>query len=435
MKLDKLWLAGCGAFSVLAAGMPMKSVAQAQTLPNATSPESVGFSSERLKRLDTEMAGIVSRGEVKGMATMLVRHGKIVSVKTYGARAEGQPMTRDTIFRLASMSKPVTGVALMILFEEGRWRLDDPITKFIPEFAKLQVATGVDKNGQVILEPMKRPPTMRELMSHRAGFGYGMSPNSPGDRIFVQKAPLQAHSLKEMIDRMAQAPLLYQPGEHFSYSAGVDVEGYIIEKLSGETFGQFLQERLFAPLKMADTGFYVPSSKLPRLAAMYATDPATGQLKSGTFGRNPTEPPALESGGGGLFSTLDDYSRFAQMLANKGELDGVRILAPSTVELMQSNSFPTPLPPDYVHILPWMFSDNMGFGLNMQVAVNPRAAGRPEGPGTLSWNGATGVWWWADPANDVVFLGMIQNSYRAGPRGYSDLADQLVYQALVQPNK
>jgi len=414
-------------------------VAIAQSLPQAARPEAVGFSTERLKRLDDAMAGIVARGEVKGVATMLIRHGRIVSVLTHGNRDEKQAMSRDTIFRLASMSKPVTGVALMMLFEEGKFSLDDPISKFIPEFKDLQVAVGMNADGTPKLEPAVHAPTMRNLMSHTAGFGYGMFQNTVGDKIFAQKAPLAADSLRQMIERMAQVPLQYQPGEHFSYSAGIDVEGYIVEKLSGMRFGEFLQQRLFGPLHMVDSGFYVPPAKLGRLAAAYRTG-ANGALvpvEGGGFGgrRDPSQPPGLESGGGGLFSTLDDYSHFAAMLANKGEWNGVRILAPATVELMGTNVFPRPLPPGFALSLQWMFSDAMGFGLNMQTAVDPRAAGRLEGKGTLSWDGATGVWWWMDPTNDVIFLGMIQNMTRAGPRGYQDLARQLVYQALVDPGK
>jgi CubicO group peptidase (beta-lactamase class C family) len=413
--------------------------AVAQSLPKATGPEAVGFSSERLKRLDRAMADIVARGEVKGMATMLIRHGKIVAVEAYGNRDDANAMTRDTIFRLASMSKPVTGVALMMLFEEGKFRLDDPISKFVPEFGDLHVAVGINPDGTPKLEPVKHAPTMRNLMSHTAGLGYGMFQNTPGDRIFAQKAPLAAENLRQMIERMAQVPLQYQPGEHFSYSSGIDVEGYIVEKLSGMKFSEFLQQRLFGPLRMVDSGFFVPSAKIGRLAAQYRSgaDGALLPAEGGGFGgkRDPSQPPGLESGGGGLFSTLDDYSHFAEMLANKGEWNGARILAPATVELMSTNSFPKPLPPDFALSLQWMFSDAMGFGLNMQTAVDPRAAGRLEGPGTLSWDGATGVWWWMDPANDVIFMGMIQNGSRAGPRGYQDLARQLVYQALVDPRK
>jgi len=414
-------------------------MSDAQSLPKAATPEAVGFSSERLKRLDDAMADIVAHREVKGMATMLIRHGKIVSVKTYGNRDDTNAMSRDTIFRLASMSKPVTGVALMMLFEEGKFRLDDPISKYVPEFKDLQVAVGINPDGSPKLEPVKHAPTMHNLMSHTAGLGYGMFQDLPGDKIFAQKAPLAADNLQQMIERMAQVPLAYQPGEHFYYSAGIDVEGYIIEKLSGMKFSEFLQKRLFGPLNMVDSGFYVPSAKLGRLAALYRTD-ANGALVpvegTGPGGkRDPSKPPGLESGGGGLFSTLDDYSHFAEMLANKGEWNGVRILAPATVELMGTNSFPKPLPPGFALALQWMFSDAMGFGLNMQTAVDPRAAGRLEGPGTLSWDGSTGVWWWMDPTNDVIFLGMIQNGYRAGPRGYNDFARQLVYQALVDPKK
>ncbi|RZI61415.1 MAG: class A beta-lactamase-related serine hydrolase [Zymomonas sp.] len=424
--------------SITAASLTAGSPLSAENLPPASRAESVGMSSERVLRIDDKVRQLVDDGEVKGMVTLLARHGKIVSISVHGNRDEAQPMTRDTIFRLASMSKPVTGVALMILFEEGKFALDDPITKFIPQFRGLHVASEADKGGNPVLVPMKRPPTMRELMSHRAGFGYGMFLDKPADRIFAREAPLAANDLEGMIERLARVPLLYQPGEHFSYSAAMDIEGYIIEKLSGQRLGDFMRTRIFTPLGMTDTGFFVPSDKLSRLAAMYRTNPANGRLSppgQGIFWvrGDPQSPPSLESGGAGLYSTVDDYSRFAQMLANRGTLGDVRILKSSTVKLMQTNTMPSPLPPGYALSLPWMFSDAVGFGLNMQTVVDPRAAGRREGKGTLSWNGASGVFWWVDPENHLFFLGMLQNGYRTGPRSYDAAFRDLAYDALVDP--
>lgn len=414
-------------------------LAAAQPLPKAASPETVGFSSERLQRLDDAMTEAVRSEETRGMVTLLARHGKIVAVNSYGERAPGQPMTRDTIFRIYSMTKPVTGVAMMILFEEGKWRLDDPVTKFVPELKDLQVLTGVDKNGKPKLERAKRPPTMRELMSHTAGFGYGFDPNNASDKIFTEKQVLQSSGLTQMVQRLAQVPLIGQPGEQWNYSVAVDVQGYIVEKLSGMPFGQFLQQRIFAPLKMVDTGFFVPADKVGRLSATYARDPETGKavvVPSGVPGRpvqDYTKPPSMESGGGGLVSTIDDYSRFAAMLANKGELDGVRILAPATVELMATNVIPEAV---LARGMAQNFNKNVGFGMDVMVINDPRAAGRLEGKDTISWEGAAGTWFWSDPTNDVVFVGLIQTFPAViGPGMYDPVTRPLVYQALVDPGK
>jgi CubicO group peptidase (beta-lactamase class C family) len=411
----------------------------AEPLPKASTPESVGFSSERLKRLDGAMAQAIGSGETQGMITLLARHGKIVDLNMYGERAPGQPMTRDTIFRIYSMTKPVTGVAMMILFEEGKWRLNDPITNYIPEFKELKVLVGTDKNGKPKLEPVKRPPTMRELMTHTAGFSYGFNPTNAADKVFNDEDVLGANGLTQMVQRLAKVPLIAPPGDRWSYSVAVDVQGYIVEKLSGMPFGQFLQQRIFGPLKMEDTGFFVPAGKSSRLAQPYARNASNRAVPVTTDARglpmpDYTRPPSMESGGGGLVSTIDDYSRFAQMLANKGELDGVRILAPATVELMATNA----VPPEVFarNPGPSAFSADVGFGMDVMVIENPRAAGRLEGEDTMSWEGAAGTWFWSDPTNEVVFVGMIQTfPTTLGPGLYDPVTRPLVYQALVDPKK
>ena len=250
-------------------------------LTAAPGPEALGFDAQRLARLDTYMAKAVADGRVAGMITLLARHGQIVSEKAYGYRslATSAPMTRDTIFRLYSMTKPITGVAMMMLFEEGKWRLDDPITRFVPEFRGLKVMTGTDADGRMTLEDMKRPPTMRQLMSHSAGFGYGLGAEHPVDKLYREKGVLGANGLADMIARTAQIPLMYQPGTRWYYSSAVDIQGYIVEKLSGQKFGAFLQERIFKPLAMTDTAFYVPREKASRLAAVYVGNEKTGKIE------------------------------------------------------------------------------------------------------------------------------------------------------------
>ena len=410
-------------------------------LTQTVAPEAVGFDSERLARLDAYMAKVVSDGRVPGMSIFLARHGKVVSFKTYGsARFGGPPLEKDAIFRIYSMTKPVTGVAMMILFEEGRWRLDDPVTRFIPEFKNLKVMKGVDGNGQPILEDMKRPPTMRELMSHTAGFGYGLQDEHPVDRLFREKQVLSAPSTQAMIERTAEIPLIFQPGTDWRYSSAVDIQGYIVEKLTGMTLGQFMEQRIFKPLKMNDTAFYVPADKAHRLAPVYYFNPQTRKVeeaKSLFGGDLPTylEPPAWESGGGGLVSTTLDYARFAQMIANKGELDGVRILSPASVELMGANMIAKDVLVSSNGTVGSRFNEAVGFGLDFMVVNDPRAAGTLEGKGSMSWGGAAGTWFWVDPTNDLVFVGMIQRFGGSGGDDLGAMARTLTYQALVNPEK
>jgi CubicO group peptidase (beta-lactamase class C family) len=418
--------------------------APAAALSPAASPEALGFDAQRLARLDTYMAKAVAEGRVPGMITLLARHGQIVAEKTYGVRspATGAPMTRDTIFRLYSMSKPITGVAMMILFEEGRWRLDDPVTQYVPEFRNLRVMTGQAGDGRLLLQDMKQPPTMRQLMSHSAGFGYGLTDQHPVDKLYREKGVWRANGLADMIKRTTEIPLMYQPGTQWYYSSAVDIQGYIVEKLSGQTFGQFLQERVFKPLKMTDTAFFVPKEKAARLAAVYIGNQKTGKLEEAkeiAGEQMPTylEPPSFESGGGGLVGTITDYARFAQMIANKGELDGARLLSPASVEMMGTNMLPKEVLArrDLPAQAGQAFDDAIGFGLDFQVVTDPRAAGTLEGKGTMSWGGAAGTWFWVDPTNDVIFVGMIQRMSDPGRPPFAAMARTFTYQALIHPER
>lgn len=415
--------------------------ARSAALSRATSPESVGFDSQRLKKLDAAMAQAVASGRVVGMQTLLARHGKVVAANTYGkmSLATGQPMQKDAIFRIYSMSKPVTGVGMMILFEEGKWRLDDPVSKFLPEMKDLKVWNGLDPQGKPILDPVRRAPTMRELMSHTAGFGYGLSDRHPVDKMYQDQRVLGSNGLAEMTTKVSGLPLLFQPGERWSYSVAVDLQGAIIEKLSGQTLGAFLDSRLFKPLKMTDTAFMTPADKVSRLAAVYGEDPKTKQIVEAVVGptnaqvQDFTKPPLMESGGGGLVSTTADYARFAQMVLNGGELDGVRILSPASVEMMGTNQIPAAALVTSNGSAASFFNESVGFGLDFLVVNDPRKAGTLEGKGTMSWGGAAGTWFWIDPTNDVIFVGMIQHYSGTGDLG--GLSRTLVYQALVDPAK
>ena len=403
----------------------------AVALSPAANPESVGFDSERLKKLDAAMAKAVADGEVVGMQTLLARHGKVVATNTYGkmSTASGESMRKDALFRIYSMTKPITGVAMMILFEEGKWTLDDPVTRYLPELKDLKVWKGQEPGGNPILEPVKRPPTMRELMSHTAGFGYGLSDTHPVDKMFQERV-FSSKGLQDMTAKVASIPLLFQPGDRWSYSIAVDLQGYIIEKLSGGTLGQFLESRIFKPLKMTDTSFIVPAAKVSRLAAVYSPDPKTKQLLE--VMPNPrvqdfTKPPQFESGGGGLVSTTADYSRFCQMVLNGGELEGARILAPASIELMGTNQISQAAMANPNGTLASLFSGGVGFGLDFLVNSDPRRAGSLVGKGTLSWGGAAGTWFWIDPANDVVFIGMIQRFGSVGGVELAGTSRTLVY--------
>jgi len=414
----------------------------AAALNPASSPEALGFDSQRLAKLDAYMAKAVADGRVAGLSTLLARHGQVVSDKTYGVRslATGAPMTRDTIVRLYSMSKPITGVAMMMLFEDGRWQLDDPITKFVPEFKALKVMTAADADGRRSIQDMKRPPTMRELMSHTAGFGYGLGDQHPVDKLYREKGVLSANGLADMIKRTAEIPLMFQPGTKWSYSSAVDIQGYIVEKLSGQKFGEFLQQRIFTPLKMTDTAFYVSRDKAARLAAVYAGNPKTGKIEEvkELFGMpmpSYLEPPSMESGGGGLVGTIGDYARFAQMIANKGELDGARLLSPASVEMMGTNMIPKDVLVASNGVGAARFNEAVGFGLDFMVVNDPRAAGTLEGKGSMSWGGAAGTWFWVDPTNDLIFVGMIQRMGDTGGDPLGTMARTLTYQALTHPER
>jgi CubicO group peptidase (beta-lactamase class C family) len=406
-------------------------------------PENVGFSSERLERLHAFMQQTVDQKQMAGIVTILARHGKVVDYRTYGYRdlATQAPMTKDTIFRDFSMTKPVTGVAMMILYEEGKWLPSDPIAKFIPEFANLKVYKGTDASGRVILTDPDHPPTMRELMSHTAGFTYGFFGSTPVDAMYRDKQLFASKNLKEFIDKLATIPLLYQPGKGWTYSVSMDVEGYIVEKLSGQPLPEFYRDHIFKPLGMKDAGFSVPADKRNRFTTAYQNQPGpNGELlpvdrgPGGTTSDYATEP-TLPSGGGGMVSTAEDYYRFASMLLDGGELDGERILAPATVKLMTSNHVPKELLTGEFGIGAQQLRPGFGYGYNCAVVFDPPEANLPEGKGTFFWDGAAGTWFWVDPTNDIVFVGMIQRMLgpASPPLEYESRA--LVYQALVDPAK
>ena len=399
-------------------------------------PETVGFSSERLRNLDFLMRRLVDEKEYAGIVTVAARHGKVFQSQAYGLRdiASHAPMQRDSIFRLYSMTKPVTGVAMMILYEEGRWSPRDPISKYIPEFANLKVLKGYDTQGKMLLEDPVHPPTISELMTHTAGFGFGFGKGAENKlyqdengRNIVMAAP----SLEEMIHRLAKLPLLYQPGTRWVYGVSMDIQGYLVEKLSGKPFPQFLKERIFDPLGMSDTGFYVPKEKWGRFASLYErTD--KGELVSvpdvPTFQFD--REPALPSGGGGLVSTAGDYLKFAQMLLNGGELAGTRILGPKTVDLMREDHLAERLTMTETI---GASATGMRWGYDVAVITDPALLGCPCGKDTYWWGGAAGTWFWIDPSSDLVFVGMVQRLGQTPDE--LALSQATLYQALIDPKK
>jgi CubicO group peptidase (beta-lactamase class C family) len=413
-----------------------KGQAAASPLP-VSSPEAVGFSSARLQRLDHAMRDAINAKELAGVVTAVARHGKLVNLSAQGFQdvANGTPMREDTIFRIYSMTKPITGVAMMMLYEEGKWSPSDRLSTLIPEFASLKVFAGADKDGKLILEEPAHPPTIGELMTHTAGFTYGVFGDSPVDKLYQNDNPLRSGSLQEFIGKLARLPLAYQPGEAWVYSVSVDVQGYLVERLSGKPLPDFMRERIFDPLGMKDTAFAVPESKLGRLATTYTADPKTGALQARPRDPNVSRVPGMASGGGGLYSTAADYLRFAQMLLNGGVLDGARLLSPSSVALMRSNKLPERLMTGKFGIGLQIMRPGFGFGYDVAVFEDPPRAGSTAGKGTYLWDGAAGTWFFIDPSNDIVFVGMIQRMLAPGMRDYEHLSRALTYQALLDPKK
>jgi CubicO group peptidase (beta-lactamase class C family) len=403
----------------------LTAIGRAQTVP----PESVGFSTERLGRLHAAMERTVEDKELAGIVTVLARHGKIVDLRTYGKKdlASGASMDRDTIFRIWSMTKPITGVAMMMLYEQGKWSPEEPIAKYIPEFAKLKVDGGAD--------PV-HPPTMGELMSHTAGFTYGVFGDTAVDKAYQAANVLGSANLQQMVEKVAKIPLLYQPGTKWVYSISVDIQGHIVEKLSGKTLGEFMRANIFQPLGMKDTGFHIPADQLGRMAGGHRLNAAGHIVSAPVNVQAYAKEPGMPSGGGGLVSTAPDYLRFAQMLANGGELDGVRILAPSSVTLMRSNRLSRAITDSGVFgIGASHMNAGFGFGFDFGTHIDPAYNGRTVGKGTYTWAGAEGTWFWIDPANDIVFVGMIQRDMNSGKRDMMALSQQAVYQALLHPEK
>ena len=409
--------------AVITLVITLSGAAFAQGLP-VTSPESVGLSGPRLTRLSSAMQRIVDEQRLSGVVTLIARDGKAVHFDSYGKldREKNVPMPKDAIFRIASMSKAITSVAIVMLMEEGRLLLNDPVSKFIPSFTKTTVA--VEGNGDPV--PAKRAITIRDLLTHTAGISYGsgaLESAYKNKNVYMWYFADKDEPIATTIDRLASLPFEAQPGERYVYGFATDILGVVVEKASGMSLDEFLRTRIFEPLKMTDTSFYLPPSKASRFATVYsysqgaltrAADPGMGQ------GDYVTGPRKSFSGGAGLLSTASDYARFLQMLLNGGELDGVRLLSPKSVELMTSN-----------HVGDLYSQGRFGFGLGFEITEHVGRSGRPGSVGEFGWGGAYYTKFWVDPVEKLVVVFMTQ----ALPSGGSVVQDQLralVYQAVVE---
>ena len=394
-------------------------------------PEVVGMSSERLERLDTVMQGYVDRNEVAGVVTLVARRGKVVHFSAAGQRdvENGAAMTHDTIFRMASMTKPIASVALMMLYEEGRFQLRDPISKWLPEFSDMQVAVPSPPQerlaGVYKLVPAARPITVQHVLTHTAGLSNSYRGITRPDFLEMSAQRQPNDTVGDMLKRLATLPLNFHPGDAWEYGRGTDVVGRLVEVMSGQTLDSFFRERIFDPLDMPDTHFYLPMSKLDRFAAQYGpgddgtivlADPAAAES------RYVKEPHVYFSGAGGLVSTARDYFRFHQMMLNGGELDGVRILSRKTVELMTTNHTG-----DYGI---WLAGPGYGFGLGYAIVTDLGPSGTPRSEGSYYWGGAFGTIFWVDPSEELISIMLTQIRPYTHLNIRPDLAT-LTYQAVV----
>jgi CubicO group peptidase (beta-lactamase class C family) len=395
-------------------------------------PEAVGMSSARLARIIPALNGQVEAGQLPGAVLAIARHGRLVFHEAVGFLGPDRstPMPRDALFAIASMTKPVTGVAGLMLWEEGRLGLGDPVERFLPQLANRRVAVLNERvsagHGPIDTIPASRSITMLDLMRHTSGLTYGGRGTTAVHALYPASSNAAGAALDSsaFLERLAAAPLLYEPGTVWDYGLSIDVIGLVVEALSGQTLGAFLQQRLFVPLGMVDTSFQVPAAKVARLARPLPRDPDTGEPQS-----VPDRARALrfECGGGGLASTALDYLRFAQMLLAGGRLGETRVLGRKTVEAMRTNR----LTPDIENRIVALDPNSDGYGFGLTVAVRERVGTLMGSLGEFYWNGAWGTLWWADPAEDLAVAFMIQVPGEQRRR-FRPMINALVYQALIE---
>jgi CubicO group peptidase (beta-lactamase class C family) len=413
------------------------------TLQREIDPADVGFDAARLEVLDNHLRRYVDDGLLPGWLIAVARHGQLAHVSTYGQRdvEAGLPVEPDTIWRIYSMTKPITAVAGLVAWEQGLFELTDPVRRFIPAFAD----TRVWRSGSTVApvtDPITEELRIWHLFTHTAGLTYGFVHNHPVDALYRQAGfewgvPDDIADLADLCDRLAALPLVFQPGTEWQYSMGLDVLGRVIEVASGVPFERFVQTHVLDPLGMTDTVWHVDADRVDRLAALYAPAPGTRKaVRFDQMGALATKPPAAPLGGGGLCSTAGDYVRFAEMLRRRGELDGVRILAPSTVTMMTSNHLPNNA--DLSEFGRPLFAettfDGVGFGLGVSVTIDPIKAKVPGNVGDHGWGGAASTTYWVDPVRDMTVVFMTQLLPSSTHPIRSQLK-QLVHAALVAPER
>jgi CubicO group peptidase (beta-lactamase class C family) len=407
---------------LLAAGL-----VQAQSLPTAR-PEQVGLSSERLGQLTAILKADVEKGVIPGAIVLVARHGKVAWFETVGVRdpASRTPMSKDAIFRIYSMTKPITSIAAMMLVEEGKIALGDPVTKYIPQLRGLKVAVEKpDGAGQPTLElqPARREMTVHDLLRHTSGLTYGFFGPGLVKKMYVDgKVWNDYPSNAELVDRLAKLPLLYQPGTTWDYSHSTDVLGRLIEVVSGQTLSQFLKARILDPLGMRDTAFYVTDkSKHERIVEPFPNDRSIGT--DADF-NDPRVVQQWESGGGGLVSTTMDYARFLQMLLNGGSLDGKRLVSPKTVAYMTADHVGSVVTPGPLYLPGPGFGFGLGFAVRKEAGVSPV----PGTVGEYNWGGAGGTYFWVDPKEGLFVIYMMQSPKQRVP--YRALLKDMIYGAV-----
>ena len=377
--------------------------------PLDADPREVGLDPDRLGRIDAWMRALVADGRLAGISTLIARRGRVAYRRGHGLAdiARGRPLAADTIVRIYSMTKPLTSVAAMMLYEEGRFGLDDPIESILPEFRAMRVMSGGNRYRPETV-PAWRPITVRDLLTHTSGLTYGFLETTLVDEMYrqggvdFQTSPL---SLGEVVAKAAALPLLAQPGAEWNYSIATDVLGHLVAVVSGQDFGDFLRERVLGPLGMVDTDFHVPPDKMARFAANYARGPdGRPTLIDDPLGSRYAAPPPLASGGGGLVGTMGDYLRFCRMMLNGGALEGVRLLGRKTVALMTANH----LPGDLASLGQPRFSEStyagIGFGLGVSVMLDPARAQILGTPGEYAWGGAASTAFFCDPAEELAVI-------------------------------
>jgi len=406
---------------------------EAQSLPSAR-PEQVGLSSERLQRITDMLKADVDKRMIPGAVVLVARHGKIAYFETVGVRdpATKVPMTKDSIFRIYSMSKPITSVSAMMLWEDGRFNLSEPVSKYIPQMGGLKV--GVEKpdpnGGKPTLElvPTKRDMTIQDLFRHTSGLTYGFFGPGQVKKMYAEAKIWNDYpSNAELVDRLAKLPLAYQPGTTWDYSQSTDVLGRLVEVISRQSLYQFEKERLLDPIGMKDTSFYVTDKvKQSRIAEPFPDDRSIGV--DAEF-NDPRVSQAAESGGGGMVGTAMDYARFLQMLLNGGTIDGKRILGPKTVAYMTSDHLGTAIEPGPLYLPGLGFGFGLGFAVRKDAGVSPFAGS----VGEYNWGGAGGTYFWVDPKEDMFVVFMMQSPKHRVPYRY--LLKDMVYAAVTKPAK